>query len=413
MKKTSEIIPRVNVKQSITFNPTQSYSLSILQMNSMQLLHHLKKVMAENPYFQYCTNHEIKPEKEWYIQQEASLQQDLYMQLHTMSLPIPEAFSEFMIQSLDENGFLSMEHNEYCRLLHMSPTEFDKQLRMLQGLEPAGVFAKNSVDAIRIQLEQDHQDFALNIYQNYQKELIQHAYSKLADSLQVSVEDIELAVDIIREQNPFPCINYGNISEIIYPDIEIQIKNGDLQIRPVNIIEGTFTDYTAPLMADSVIRNYFSQAKILMEDINRRNRTLLLIANELCKFQKAFFLDAQPLVQCRLHDIVDSLGIHISTVSRCIKNKYYMFQNHIYPLRHLLLTSAANNQHNPYVKSIKALLAKENKNEPYTDYELYLLLRKENLDISRRTVTKYRNKLNIPPANKRKDLYKQAHAESK
>lgn len=90
-----------------------------------------------------------------------------------------------------------------------------------------------------------------------------------------------------------------------------------------------------------------------------------------------------------------------------------MFHNHIYPLRHLLLTSAANDQHNPYVKSIKALLAKENKNEPYTDYELYLLLRKENLDISRRTVTKYRNKLNIPPANKRKDLYKQAHAESK
>lgn len=405
MKKKPNVSVIPSIKQAPVFNLTKSKALSILQMNNRQLLQHLKEIMNENPCIQFHIMNEDIANKEWYIFDMSTLKQELMMQLHTLNFPISEDFANFMIESLDENGFLTLKEEDYCRVLGLTSYDYNRQLRILQNLEPAGVFAKNSIDAVRIQLEQDGQDFALQIFMNYQNDLIHQNYTKIAKSLHSSIEDIGIAIEIIQEQNPFPCINYSNITENIYPDITVQIKDNHLYIRPINILKENFTDYTAAFMNDPILHEYFSQSKLLMEDINRRNRTLLLVANELCMIQEAFFLKQKPLVQCRLCDIAEKLGIHTSTVSRCIKNKYYVFQNQLYPLHHLLLTSTVKDTGNQVVNALKELIASERKEYPYSDYELQLLLKKKNITISRRTIAKYRHHLGIDNAYKRKTNY--------
>lgn len=92
---------------------------------------------------------------------------------------------------------------------------------------------------------------------------------------------------------------------------------------------------------------------ILLSDVEKRNATLLLISNELINIQKDYFLLGKPLKRCTLQDISSKLGIHNSTVSRCINNKYYEFENRVYPLKSLFISKKVKDLSDPLPKCYK------------------------------------------------------------
>ena len=196
----------------------------------------------------------------------------------------------------------------------------------------------------------------------------------------------------------------STIEEVVIPDLEIHIHDDKIQVRSIDIAKDMLKDFSFQISQDPLLKDYFSNASILMEDITKRNKTLLFVMNEIIKIQKDYFLLGSPLNICQMQDIATTLGINISTISRCIAHKYYLFQDRIFSVRSLFRQPTLLEKNRDIIDMIENIITHENKKTPYSDYELFLLLKKKGLHISRRTITKYREKANIPNSFKRKQL---------
>ena len=249
----------------------------------------------------------------------------------------------------------------------------------------------------------------MDIFTNHSKELIEKDYSSLATIYQCTVDEIMDAVNVIKEQTPFPATQYGSntsLEEAIIPDVEIKVENEKVIVHAIDPIKDIFEDYTSQINSDDLLKEYFQQANILIEDITKRNKTIMLIMNEIIKRQKNHFLYGDEIASCTMKEIAQNIGSNISTVSRCIKDKYYLYNDRVYPVRALLKQKDLVEKNDEIISRIKDFIAQEEKAFPYSDYTLYLLLKKEGYMISRRTVTKYRKILNIPSSYKRKEKNK-------
>ncbi|MFR6072259.1 MAG: hypothetical protein ACLUHF_04325 [Faecalitalea cylindroides] len=412
MEKNNNISIKQNpiptIKQKIQFNYEKDNSLLILKMNNTELLYRLRSVLfGKKARIKAYTKNEYE-EHEWY-KIDNSLQSELRFQYRLSSLNVEDKYAYFIIDSLDDNGFLTMSDEEYCSHLKIDQNEFTRILNELQKMEPIGIFAKNSIDSIKIQLQQDDQYFALDIFTNHSKELIEKDYSSLAKLYQCTVDEIMDAVNVIKEQTPFPAAQYGSntsLEEVIIPDVEIKVENEKVIVHAMDPIKDIFEDYSSQINSDDLLKEYFQQANILIEDITKRNKTLMLIMNEIIKRQKNHFLFGDEIASCTMKEIAQNIGSNISTVSRCIKDKYYLYNDRVYPVRTLLKQKDLVEKNDEIISRIKDFIAQEEKAFPYSDYTLYLLLKKEGYVISRRTVTKYRKLLNIPSSYERKEKNK-------
>ena len=412
MEKDNNISIKQNltpmIKQKIQFNYEENNSLSILKMNNTELLYRLRKVLLMGKV-NIKSYHRVEDvEHEWY-KIDNSLQSELHFQYRLNSLNVEDKYAYFIIDSLDDNGFLTMSDEEYCAHLKLDQNEFFRILNELQKMKPTGIFARNSIDSIKIQLKQDNQDFALDLFSNHAEELINKDYSLLAEVYQCDVEEIMDAIDVIKEQAPFPATQYDSnmpMKEVIIPDVEIKIENNKVFAYAINPIKDIFEDYTSQIQSDSFLKEYFEQANILIEDITKRNKTLMLVMNEIIKYQKDHFLYEDEIAFCTMKEIAQNIGSNISTVSRCIKDKFYIYNDNIYPVRLLLNQKYLLDKNDDIICKIKDFIEKEDKEFPYSDYTLYLLLKKEGYTISRRTVSKYRKLLDIPSSYKRKESNK-------
>ena len=161
--------------------------------------------------------------------------------------------------------------------------------------------------------------------------------------------------------------------------------------------------YVQAIEQNEQLKAYFREANLLFETLNRRNATLLLIMNELVSIQKHHFLFGDELQSCTLQQLADQLGLHVSTVSRALQHKYYLFHGECYPIRSLLRTATAQGDSSDAVqRAITEILRHEDPSHPFSDQQLVIKLRTMDISVSRRTVTKYRKLLHIPSSTHRK-----------
>lgn len=152
------------------------------------------------------------------------------------------------------------------------------------------------------------------------------------------------------------------------------------------------------------MRDYFKNASFLIENINKRNQSLLLISNALVNIQRGHFLYNDELIPCTLRDLSQLCGYHESTISRTLNNKYYLFNNEVYPLKNLMVSKTNMGDSSDAIKkAITLLIENENKNHPLSDQKLVEELAAMDLYCSRRAVTKYREQLQIASSFKRKN----------
>ncbi len=402
MKQTLKVTQKLN--QTLQLSLSMKQSLEVLKMSQSDLLSSIQEIVASNPILEYTPSVDMHQYLNEAISTHVSLQEELYLQLHTTKKKYDETIANFIIESLDDNGFLSYDSSTYCQLLKTSKKAFVETLHVLQTFEPSGVCAQNSIDSIRIQLKEQYLYDAQTIWEDYQQQLIKQDYQSIQEALHLSLEEVKECIHDIQQCDPFPCRNYTSKKEkFILPDFEITIVDGQLQIELAQIGHIHIDDELKHKQISPTLKAYFSEAYYFVDSLNKRNKTLLMMADALLHIQKNYFLFNDELQPCTLSDIAQTTSFHESTVSRTLSNKYYLFNNEIYPVKALFVSATKEGSSKDAIKkAMLQVIHKEDKSTPLSDQEIVEQLATLDLYVSRRAVAKYREQLLIANSKQRK-----------
>ena len=390
-------------KQTLHMTTGLKSHLEILSKDRQTLSDLLYNVSQNNPFLEYTPSQDIQQYLEAGISNKPSLKDELYLQLHTSTKKYNEPIANYIIESLDSHGFFDQDIQTVLSDLKCTKAQFEETLSFIQTFEPIGVAAKNSIDSLMIQLKTKNYTVAYTILKNYSKELEEKDFYTISESLDIPYEAVFDELAHMQECNPFPCSEYDteNTTNLALPEFTIEIDEDQLKIIPKEM--GNLTIHCEEVKLSKEAKKYLNEAKFYIDSINRRNKTILLLANILITHQKNYFLFQDDLKECTLKEIAQESGYSISTVSRTLSDKYYEFNDHMYPVKDLFISKTHKGSSKDSIqKAIQLLIEVENPENPLQDEEIVEELENMELYASRRTISKYRKELNIPNSKQRK-----------
>ena len=390
-------------KQTFHMTTGLKSHLEILSKDRQTLSDLLYTVSQNNPFLEYTPSQDIQQYLEAGISDKPSLKNELYLQLHTTKQKHNETIADYIIESLDSHGFFNYDLDIVLNDLKCTKEEFIDTLNLIQTFEPLGVAAKNSVDSLMIQLKEKEYIIAYTILKDYSKELEEKDFYTISESLDIPYESVFDELAHMQECNPFPCSEYATESttNLALPEFTIEIIEDQLKIIPKEM--GNLSLHCEEVKLSNEAKKYLNEAKFYIDSLNRRNKTILLLANLLITHQKNYFLFQDDLRECTLKEIAQESGYSISTVSRTLSDKYYEFNNQIYPVKDLFVSKTHNGSSKDSIqKAIQLLIMVEDKENPLQDEQIVKELEDMELYASRRTISKYRKELNIPNSKQRK-----------
>ena len=338
---------------------------------------------------------------------------------------------EYLINSLDDNGFLNRDLYSISsdllinNQLDVKEDQLLKALKILQELDPCGVGARNLKECLLIQLKNIHPEEknARLIIKDYYTELTNKNFEKIKASLSISSLELKKIYALIESLNPIPGSGFSkeNITiEYITADFNIFIKNNkpEVTLNKNSIKSLTISNYYKKLLEEttdketkSFLKDKIEKAIWFKNSLLKREKTLKKIMSAIVELQESYFItgDEKDLLPMKLADISQTVNMDISTISRFSNAKYVETHFGTFKLKELF--SEAYRKDNGEVIStkeikstLKDIIKDENKVTPYTDEELSEILSKKEYHIARRTVSKYREGMNIPIAKMRKKL---------
>ena len=446
------------VKQTQKLSPKVLQFVNILQRNAQELEVYLEEKIQENPVLevnrQDSDDKEIKDISEkltWlgsekkYSRNNSDDEDELHdienygtnsetdnlyvflaKQLAAFKLKKElELAAKFLIDCIDNNGYLCAELELLAEQSHYSVDLLEKALYIIQQLDPAGIGALNLSECLCLQLERLGLSNSLPwMLAKYELEdLASGHFSHLSHKYNVDVFTVKEAVKKIKLLDPKPGNKYETYHEPIYvvPDIIIKRNTEHIDVQfndyhQPNLIINSYYQRLLRQTKDINVKKYLlskvKEAQWVINSIQQRKTTILDCANCIVKKQELFFLEKSACLKpLTLADIATTLGIHVSTVSRAIGGKYLQCSRGLFPLHYFFtskLTRSCKEENEQDISSeaVKVLLRNivitENKSKPLSDQKLCYEIKKHDINISRRTVAKYRESLNIPNASERK-----------
>lgn len=441
-------------KQTQQLDQRQIQRLEVLQMSALELRDYLQELSQENPVVDLNEPASPAPDHRedaqlqhlrWladndrqnrYYQQrdydddpiarigvsgglEETLPQFIGRQLDRLAVDKDTAQAVSLLAAcLDGDGYLRLEPEELARDTGIPRDRLEAALAVLWTLEPAGVGARNLSQCLALQLERAEVDGpALSIVRKYLEDLGRRHYRLIADRLKISVDEVLAAEKAIRELDPRPGAVFEQPGQTpyIYPDIFVEEQDGRFVARTrgggerpafrINSYYRALLDRSQQKEVREYLRKKVQSAQDVLQAIAQREDTLLRCAQAIVDRQEAFFREGeQALRPLRMADVADMVGIHESTVSRAVREKYLQCQRGVYPLGWFFSRGAAGGEVGG--TGARALLRRlidgEDKAHPLSDQKLCEELARQGCPISRRTVAKYRDELNIPGASGRK-----------
>ena len=378
----------------------------------------------QNRYYQHMGEEELDPLAR--IGTEGGLEETLFRfisrQLDTRNLDEKTVQTvRYLAACLDGDGYLRIGAEELAANLGCASEYVERCLEVLRSLEPAGVGAADLSQCLELQLRRIHETGpALDIVCHHLEALARRHYRTIAARLSIPVEEVQRAEKIIRELEPRPGAPFERPDQVQYilPDVFIEEEDGVLIARlrggerpPIQV-----SGYYRTLLRqsdDREVKEYLTekvrQAEGVLRALEQRDSTLRRCAQCIADWQKDFFREGpQKLRPMRLSDAADALGLHESTISRAVREKYLQCGRGVYPMSYFFSRSATAQTGESEVgaEAAKALLsrlvAQEDKSRPLSDQKLSEAMAELGCPISRRTVAKYRQALNIPGASGRK-----------
>ena len=337
------------------------------------------------------------------------------------SANIPETIRKQLIwlcYELDDKGYLPSDPGNLA-IFGYSVEMYENAVKILQSFEPAGLGARSLSECLKIQLERQNQLTELNseICDNYLDRLASGQLNYISKSLNVPIKEIIQSKETICALQPYPSNGYytGKTVEYIIPDIEI--ISGESGLKAVlcdrYMPSCCINSYYLKMASNDGLgldeQNYFkaklSQANWVMECIIRRKEMILSCAKKILEFQHDFFSGHASLKPMTMSQMAEYLEVHPSTVSRTVKGKYISCRQGVFPFSYFFsaeLNSKSNNTGKSLLEELRALIVSEDPAHPISDSKLSQLLKQRGFEVSRRTVTKYREEAGIPSSPSRK-----------
>lgn len=405
-------------KQKLT--QEQSFFLDILKFNKEELMDYLEKEYQENPLIDFdrrVFNKEgVSFEADLQdIENNAakeSLQEHLLQQTGFLSKKVPENIAEFLIYSLDRNGYLREENINEVKNFFPEYTEEQvaEFIRSMQQMEPTGVFARNLQECMLLQLQESESKYkkkCIQIVKNHIQLLADNKLPEISKIENSPIEVITECVKIIKCLNPKPGAKYAGDAAYMECEVEILAEEDRLTVNMLNNYEALQLRPEYYMTTDETttefVKPYLKRIRLLVDTLNARERTLFSIVSNITEHQKNFFLKDGRLEPFTLKEVAEELGMHESTISRAVSNKSVRFKNREIPLKYFFISKTVNGDSKDCVEErIKTLIASEDKQHPLSDQRLSELMKKEGIVAARRTIAKYREQMGILPAAKRK-----------
>lgn len=446
---------KLQQKQKLILGPKQIQFLNLLQTSLADLERYIEEELEKNPALEEVDNNEdIENESEdtsySYKTREfknpelntkelsspsTSLSDFLTSQLVGLNLDDHMFFlTNYLINSLDDNGFLSSDFysisSDLLTSFNLSVKESDleKSLHLIQNLKPLGVGAKGLQDCLLIQLKNKPSNkiirYSITILESFYTPFSNKNFEFILKNLNISSEDLRLVYKEVEKLNPLPGRGFSKESnspvEIIIPDFIVSITNGelDLKLNYTNEKKIKFNSSYEKLLSETknkeaevFLKQKIDSAKWFESAIIERGNTLKKVMTAILKTQYSYFKsgDEKDLNPMKLADISKIVNMDISTISRVSNSKYIEAPFGTFLVKDLFSEAyRKDNGEEISTKEIKSQLKKiistENKSSPFSDSKLAEMLGKDEYHIARRTVAKYRHSLKIPVAKLRRKL---------
>ncbi|MBD1372251.1 RNA polymerase factor sigma-54 [Hazenella sp. IB182357] len=441
-------------RMKMAMTPELQQSIQMLQFSNAELITFLYEQYRENPaielelpieidqleaFFSYLNQRPLyqQPRASGYVDTDreielASGSEDtlagmLEKQLYELNLSKKQArVCYFLIHNLDDKGYLDVDAITICKRLQIEPETLEDCINSLQKLEPVGIGARSLAECLELQLLQFEpvNPLSIQIVKGYLPEIADGRWSKVAKDCGVTEEEVHHAVEEIRRCNPKPGSSYSNRrTQYIFPDVFIEEIDGEWKVyvneseMPYLRINPQYQQWLSQSHALnhkdlSHLKAWVQSGMMLMKGIAQRKETIVRVAEVILNKQKAFFRQGpQYLIPLTLKEVAFELGLHESTVSRATQHKYVHTPNGIYSFRTFFPggLSLANGEAlaTEHIKiKIKQIIEREDKKKPHSDQKIAVQLQQESIQISRRTVAKYREELGFSSSTVRKRLSK-------
>jgi RNA polymerase sigma-54 factor len=340
--------------------------------------------------------------------------------------PVIRDIGSAIVGNLDDDGYLVASFDELAAMGPWPVAEVDRALRLVQSFDPTGVAARDLQECLLLQLRHLGLDGTPTekIVTDHLRLLQNHQVPEIARKLGLSIDDLKEHIEIIRNLDPKPGSRYNpSQSQYVIPDVYV-IKVEDqyvaalnedglpqMRISPVyrRLLDKGASENTDETRA--YVKDKFRSALWLIKSVEQRQKTIHKVANSIINFQRDF-LDhgiehLRPLV---LRDVANDIGMHESTVSRVVTNKYMHTPQGVFEMKYFF-HSGISSSYGESVSSvtikqrIRKIIDNEDPRKPLSDSKIVSILQREGLVLARRTIAKYREELKIPTSNQRKVLY--------
>lgn len=406
----------LKLKQEMKLSLTQEMklSMSILQMSSSNLKDFIEKEALKNPMLEVTysapaakyNSDEETPSPFDFIIEEKTLIDFLEEQLGYLKIsPKIKSICEYVINNLDDRGYLSMSKLEIKKALKASAVQMKEAMDIIYSLEPTGIGAENLKENLKIQLlaKSITDEKLFYLIDNFLEELGDRNYSLISEKLDISIEQIEDYLDIIKTLEPIPARGYfvGNKTNYVVPEAKIEIVDDELIItlneEAIPKIKISSSYESTNSLSD---KNNMYTAINLIKSIEKRYITLERVLNELIIKQKDFFFKGKDFLQTlTLKDIAKELNLHESTISRTVRDKFIETPQGMIAIKSLFLLNSGCLE---IKKTIEELIKSEDKSSPLSDEKISLHFKNNGCNVARRTIAKYREELGIASTRERK-----------
>lgn len=339
------------------------------------------------------------------------------LNLTPISLRI-RGISEYIIDSINENGYLTVDVEEICSKANCEISEVEKAIEIVQSFEPPGICARNIHECLILQLKNMgiYDDVLENIININLVEVGENRISRIAKNNNITEKCALDYVNIIKKLDPKPGIRFcSDTTRYIVPDVYIEKIDGVyfVNVNEEGIPSLKINKTYRTLLSDKnsleykFVKERLQSALWIIKSIEQRVQTIKRVVEAIVKYQIDFFDKDTDLRPLTLKQIASDIEMHESTVSRAVNGKYAQTPKGLFELKNFFMRGVQNKtgEDVPTLKiknTIKEIISKENGSKPYSDAQIAEMLDAESINISRRTVAKYREELSIPSSSKRK-----------
>lgn len=433
-----------NLEQKQTLSQTQIQSLKILTMTNTELHQFLQDEQMENPMLEVTESQEQYEEAvflgNWFEEHDMPMategdddadsapryelrQPDApTLAAHLISQIDPVCFGKpeekvfrFIIASLNDMGYLTLSAPEIALMTGQSLQMVQQCIDDVRSMEPAGVGADSLSMCLILQVRAlGLEEPALTELLKYHLDGIAKGHlSAIAKELGISKQQVKEYVQLIQTLNPRPGSAFASEqTQYLTPDVLVRRHDNGWDIELNDRWMGTVGISSmyrnlSRRVDDAQVKDYLieklNRAKLVTKCIEQRRETLLAVTRSIVQGQEDFFLSHGPIRSLTMQQVAEQTGLHESTISRCVKNKYVQCSYGTFPLRKFFTAELANEAQSTgqglsrdmVKEAIRQLIAAEDPAAPLSDNTLAQMLTEQGMGVSRRTVAKYREELGI------------------